>query len=169
MEQWKPIPGYSRYEVSDTGSVRRIATMGSYKAGGILKGGVAKFGYPTVTLQGDDGKQKNKLVHQFVCAAFNGPKPSSKHCVAHNDGNPQNNNASNLRWATQSENILDAVKHGTLVDNAGEKHGNAKLTEDLVRAIRSDPLSCRKAAIKFGISNQTVSSVRSRRSWKHVA
>lgn len=168
MPDWRTLPGLSRYEISDDGLVRRKVNMGAYKAGGLLRGGRHAFGYPTVTLQRDDGKQVTKTVHSMVCEAFHGPRPTPKHCVAHNDGNPANCRKDNLRWATQSENILDAVRHGTLVDNRGERHGNAKLTEDMVRQIRSDPLSCRKAGAKYGVANQIISKIRLGQLWKHV-
>lgn len=47
-----------------------------------------------------------------MLTAFVGPRPDGM-VTCHNDGNPANNNLSNLRWDTQSNNQLDAVKHGT--------------------------------------------------------
>lgn len=43
-------------------------------------------------------------VHYLVCLAWNGARPSDQHMVLHLDDNPTNNDASNLRWGTASEN-----------------------------------------------------------------
>ena len=48
----------------------------------------------------------------LVLTAFTGPRPSARHQGCHNDGNPQHNARSNLRWDTPSSNALDAVRHG---------------------------------------------------------
>jgi len=43
-------------------------------------------------------------VHQLVCEAFHGPKPSPTHIVLHLDEDPSNNKPENLRWGTRKEN-----------------------------------------------------------------
>jgi hypothetical protein len=47
----------------------------------------------------------NLKVHQLVCEAFNGPKPSSQHVVSHLNEDPLDNRPENLTWATQKENL----------------------------------------------------------------
>jgi hypothetical protein len=54
-----------------------------------------------------------------VAEAFHGPRPVGLE-VRHLDGDSLNNAASNLRYGTRTENLLDAVEHGT--------HYNAKKT-----------------------------------------
>lgn len=51
-------------------------------------------------------------VHRLVCRAFHG-QPAAGQEVSHLDGNPLNNNASNLEWATHSENEQQKRQHGT--------------------------------------------------------
>lgn len=74
------------------------------------------------------------MVHTLVAITFIGPKPSSKHMVAHWDNNPANNNYENLRWATHIENDKDKDRHGTRPISL--RNGNAKLSDDKVRKIR---------------------------------
>ena len=59
----------------------------------------------------------SKSVHRLVASVFC-PCPSLFHNqVDHIDGNPFNNNAANLRWVTQSENMRAryALKRGEIV------------------------------------------------------
>ncbi len=63
-----------------------------------------------------DGKRHNKFIHVLVCEAFHGPRPGTcrQWHAAHKNGNPTDNRACNLRWATVRENnYLDQKKHGT--------------------------------------------------------
>lgn len=72
-----------------------------------------KTGYPVVRMVDENGVRRKFKVHQLVCRAFHGEKPSPLHEVRHLDGNPMNNHADNLAWGTKSENAKDRVKHGT--------------------------------------------------------
>lgn len=44
-------------------------------------------------------------VHQLVCEAFNGPKPTEHHVVSHKNENALDNRSENLEWSTQKENL----------------------------------------------------------------
>ena len=50
----------------------------------------------------------------------------------------------------------------------GERHGQAKLTDEQVRAIRADTRTTRVIAAEYRISNGVVSMIRNRRIWRHV-
>lgn len=91
---WKKIN--SNYSVNENGDVRNDIT-GNLKKPFINK----KNGYKIVDLW-VNGKVTKQTVHRLVASAFI-PNPDNKPTVDHIDGNRLNNNISNLRWATYSE------------------------------------------------------------------
>ena len=64
--------------------------------------------YKVVTVNG-----KRYAVHRLIAKEFV-ENPYNKPCVNHIDGNKHNNAASNLEWATQSENIAHAYRIGIM-------------------------------------------------------
>jgi hypothetical protein len=50
----------------------------------------------------------------------------------------------------------------------GEKHGNAKLTEEIVRAIRVSDETDAQLSKRYGISRSSIYAARRRQTWKHV-
>ena len=103
-----------------------------------------------------------QLIHRLVLESFVGECPQGMEC-RHLDGNPQNNNLSNLRWGTHSDNVRDAVKHNN--------HVNQKISNDTVRLIHKlwSTKKYSKAAIgrMFNISRGAVCDYinKKRRSW----
>lgn len=162
-EEWRVIPFAPAYEVSSFGRVRRAVT------GRALKPRSDRHGYVRTNLQiTPGGPASTRLIHQLVCEAFHGPKPSPKHSVAHNDGDRTNNRAENLRWATASENQLDRRKHGT----ASTEGGRRKLTPQAVveiRAMAASGCCLRAAAVYAGVALETARSAIVGRTWRHVS
>ena len=119
VEQWKPVHGYEGiYEVSSHGRVRSLDRTVTYSDGRVcrLKGKALRTppnqdGYPRANLSAQ-GKSQVRHVHALVAEAFIGPRPDGVD-VCHGDGDPANNRLDNLRYGTRSENMLDAVRHGT--------------------------------------------------------
>jgi hypothetical protein len=103
-EHWASIDGYRNYEVSWWGRVRNIDT------GRILKPGAGGGGYLFVRLS-KNGIVQNHRIHKLVAREWV-PNPGQKRCVDHIDGSRTNNNWENLRFATSSENGMNA-KHRT--------------------------------------------------------
>lgn len=168
--EWRPVPAHPAYEVSERGEVRRTFTFRHYRAGMLLKQKPNRTGYMVVTLS-TDGERRDVFAHRLVALAFVGPPPTAKHQVAHGDGNPKNNRWQNLRWATASENALDRRSHGTVPDRKGEKHPMARLTDELVFAMRrrrGEGAYFREIAKEFGIPKLTVYDAVTGKTWGHI-
>lgn len=155
----KPIPGHDHYFATEDGVIMsdRSGILKPVKAWD--KGG----GYLRVQL----GRGVTRYVHRLVCLTFHGEAPSPAHQVAHGNGDPGDNRAANLRWATHVENQHDRWKHGT--SNRGERHGMDKLTEDQVREIRrlyASGMLQREIAPLFGVTRRNIGNITSGRSWK---
>jgi hypothetical protein len=169
--EYRDIPGYPGYRVGNDGSVwsRRSAT-GKGKMSSTwrrLKFHTHRSGYKVVTFY--IGGRKNQLVHRLVLLSFIGPCPDGK-SVRHLDGDPGNNNLHNLCYGTQAENEADKVAHGR--DPKGERHGHAKLTDELVRQIRAayaaGGVTQKQLAEQYNMTQSKISYVVIRRTWKHV-
>lgn len=93
---YKEISDYPNYIVYDNGRVQ------NQKSGRFLQPQFFGNGYLRVGLS-KDGEQKMFLVHRLVAEAFL-PNPEGLPVVNHKDGNPSNNNVSNLEWCTQEYN-----------------------------------------------------------------
>ena len=97
---WKDISQNNRYEVSDTGIVRRKDNKN------VLSGCIAS-GYRSVKLTFDNGKQQRFYVHRLVAQHFiSNDDPKHKTFVNHKDGNKLNNKVDNLEWVSPRENNL---------------------------------------------------------------
>jgi hypothetical protein len=92
--------------------------------------------------------------------------------VAHANGTPTDNQAGNLRWATPAENSADAVRHGTsplIQGGEGSLNGNARLTWDGVRAIRSEAAAGStqaSLAVKYGVGKTQIHNIVSGKRWR---
>lgn len=106
-EQWRAIPGFDGYEVSDLGRVvshRKGRTR-------VLRGSVNRDGYRDVGLY-RDGQLSIHRVHRVVGWVFLGPMPSGMQ-TRHLDGDKLNNRLDNLAYGSASQNTRDQLAHGT--------------------------------------------------------
>ncbi len=130
---WREVVGWPEYQVSNLGNVRREKPSCGTRQGKLCKPLINRStGYYGVALC-RNCVQKRIDIHRLVALAFLGPQPSPRHLVAHNDGVRTNNIVSNLRWATQSENLADMRRHGTAL--VGMANPMAKLDEIDISAI----------------------------------
>lgn len=125
----KPVVGYEDYySVTDDGKVwshprvfPRAGTSGQPIKGRWLKSGAKKAtGHQTVALT-VNGKSKSVAVHILVARAFLGQRPEGFH-IDHIDRDPSNNRLSNLRYATQSENLHNTTANGFCWDRDRNKY-----------------------------------------------
>lgn len=166
---WRPIRGYEgRYEVSDAGMIRSLSTYRA-KRPTVLKPWTANKGYQYVSLRDGEGARKTHSVHRLVLEAFVEERHAGKQ-AAHNNGNPEDNRLSNLRWATAKENIADRAAHGRTV--MGEAQHGAKLDRHAVKTIKkmrdSGIFSAYETARVACVSPSTILSIWRGDTWKHV-
>ena len=166
LETWLSIPGFPGYEVSECGNIRSIRRVNPK----ILNVEVDRDGYRRVQLR-RNGVPSHQVLSRLVALTFIG-EPTHGQVCCHNDGNPANNAASNLRWDTQLGNIADKVIHGTA--QVGSKHPNAEITESDARRIKEilsqskKRGSLKKAAIETGISYHIVADISRGKTWGHA-
>ena len=102
METYKVIEGFEDYSVSDHGNVKTNST-------GLIKKVKANgAGYIQVGLN-TNNKHYKKYAHVLVASTFI-LNPESKSFVDHIDNCKANNNITNLRWATPTENARNSSK-----------------------------------------------------------
>lgn len=106
-DRWKPVPGFEKYEVSDTGKVRSLM----FREPRELRPYTHPTGHQEVKLR-RDGKSVGIRVHVLVALAFIGCRPKGLN-VCHNNGNASDNRLQNLRYDTQKSNIQDSVAQRT--------------------------------------------------------
>lgn len=167
-----------KYQVSSHGrarSVDRTSREGTgYQRvfkGRVLRLNVRTDGYVVASIR-KDGKSAPVYIHRAVLEAFAGPCPDGMQCC-HWDGIRGNNRLDNLRWGTAKENSDDKDRHGTRSCNfqrrRGEDHHGSKFTEAQVREVRrllSDgEISQRAIARRFSVSNPTIISIKTRKTW----
>lgn len=119
MENWKDIEGFYGYQISDCGRVRSHNKVTFSKLHGARKWAdriikphdKAKDGRLRVIIW-KDGKAVTLLVHRIEAIAFLGKPQNESMTVNHKDGNPRNNDISNLEWVTRTENIQHGFENG---------------------------------------------------------
>lgn len=164
-EIWKTIPFADGYSVSSEGRFRADRQTSSNWKAGPRKPLVNRLGYSYVRFL-SGGKMRRMQLSRLVATVFHGDPPTETHQCAHCDGNPRNNRADNLRWATPAENNYDKRRHGTY--HLGEKTTTAKLTDDDVRFIRLSQKSGAELAAKFGVTRRTIDRARNGDGWPHI-
>lgn len=187
-EIWKSIQGFPNYKVSNRGRVKslsRIYAIVHFRTGAkvakktkerIIEGWVKRNGRRAIARMvalRREGKTYEMRVHCLVLTAFKGNKPDGfEGC--HNDGNPLNNNLSNLRWDSHLQNMYDSIGHGTKVNppiHIGSKHPRAIFNEDIIKQIRATPIvrgSSAQLARKFNTSQTNISRIIKNMVWRHV-
>jgi hypothetical protein len=168
-ERWVPAHGYSKYEVSTHGRLRRAVPGPVTFVGKIIAGKPERQrkGYLRACIMTDDGRPRSVSLHRLICRTFHGPAPTAKHHAAHQDGMNTHNWPSNLKWATPKENEADKLMHGNRA--LGDRHGAARLSQRDVLAIRSSVgKSNTELAAEYGVHPSTIDYAVRRKTWRHI-
>lgn len=158
-EVWLHVPGYEGlYQVSNKGRVKRNNILRPAKTGNYWVVSLSLLGIVTT-----------HRLHVLVLSAFCGPKPFGGAHAAHNDGDTDNNNLTNLRWASPTENQADVNRHGHRCRGA-DVYGAVLSETDILRIrerIKNGERN-RPVAEDFGVSVSTIHLIRHNRIWRHV-
>ena len=163
-EEWRDVPGLS--DVCMASSEGRIISKGRLVKSGY---GTSKWKQPKIQTARPDkhgycsvnvsrlGKSTPMLVHRLVAMAFI-PNPDNKPAIDHIDGTRDNNRASNLRWCTPSENMLNPITRKRTSKQSSERSRPEKYRP--VVAIKDGIVvksyQSAKFAIKDGFSDASI-------------
>lgn len=156
--EWKQIPNYSAYYVSNTGIVYSTITKKN------LTPSINKNGYLRVSMTDNYGVRKFEFVHKLVMLSFIGPRPDGLIIRHYPDQNPKNNNLNNLSYNTREQNDYDRIENGT--------YNQAILTENDVVIIKqhlqkgATDKDIRK--LGYDISSGILSNIRHNNIWKNT-
>ncbi|MFA0233806.1 HNH endonuclease [Vibrio sp. 10N.222.55.C7] len=148
---------YEGYSISPCGKLRND------KTGQIRKNSLNSSGY----IQHMEVEGKHPLLHRLLAQTFI-PNPEDKPYINHRNGIKDDNRLENLEWCTPSENTLHALEIGLQKPNQGGEHGCAKLTDEDVLAIHSDPRKSGVICKEYGITRTTLYHIRHKKTWKHL-
>ena len=164
--EFRHVAGFPGYCVSDNGDVwSRRSRAGIWHK--LSPGRNVQYGHLHVELY-QAGKPRQFYVHALVLTSFVGSCPDGMGC-RHLDGNPANNQLSNLCWGTPKENQGDRVRHGTVT--CGERNGSAKLKDAQIPEIRrrlAAGESQRSLAREYGVNHGTIGCLQHGKTWKAV-
>jgi hypothetical protein len=174
-EQWRVIPGWEDYEVSDSGNVRRRVAGGRHwEAGRWLKPGASDTGHLYVMLSANNRAVK-QYVHRLVLLAFIGPPPFDEAMALHDDDIPTHNNLGNLYWGTRVDNYNDRMRNrgwdrkGTAA--RGSSVAGSILTESdipKIRKLRAEGKKLKEIAELFGVGTVAICQVATGKTWAHI-
>jgi len=132
----------------------------------IWQGAVGGTGYGEIKVCG-----RQEKAHRFAYAEFVGAIASGRNVLHHCDV-PRCVNPEHLYVGTAADNNRDTRERGRFVASPGERNGGAKLAAADIETIRwryglgfSEQS---ELAYQYGITQQTVSEIVTRRIWRHV-
>ena len=153
-EKWKPIVGWSGYEVSSWGRVRSSKVWRGQIGRMLTPFGKGSWGHLQVGLFDYKGGRQFSEVHRLVAATF--LCKSYKSETRHLNGIAWDNTLENLAQGTRLENAKDSQRHGTSTMNAA-------VTNEAVKYIRAYPYKWGVDSAlgrELGISRRSVKDIR---------
>ena len=168
-EDWKVIPGFTKYKVSNWGEVKTKIRRGNHSKKTsanyrLLSVARDKSGRGSVGIYSDSTQRSTtKRVSHLVLSAFVGPRPEGMH-VAHLNGDASDDRLCNLEYCTPKENNAHKKLHGT--NGEGEKNANCKYPSWKIQEIKflaSKHIPFGKIADLFDMDQKYISDVVSRK------
>lgn len=173
-EEWKMVPGWANHKVSCCGVVIRVGIRGidkdSLKYPKKINTHKTKPGYHRVILRtyplgGTRSIEQKVFLHRVVALAF--VEGDKSLCVAHLDGNKDNNCRENLAWVTHKENESHKKAHGTV--RHGHRNNKSKINERMAIAIKDlyeiDKIKQTTLAERFGLSKANINLIIRGKAW----
>ena len=161
-EEWRPIEGFPRYEISNKGRVKSFTNPKKPK---ILRPHQLKNGYLMVHLaKGEEwGSNETECVriHKLVADAFI-PNPENKCHVRHINQNRTDNRVENLKWVTREESNADPITKANrmaAIPQRVEKTSKPTLVYDEDLTLLSAFTSTAEAARQLGLSQGNIVNV----------
>lgn len=173
---WSKAPGYNRYLVSNTGTVKSISRTVRCKSGyfrttkeKLMKPTINIFGYPTLKLfpDGCNRRSRTAFIHRIVLLAFVENK-NNYPCVNHKNGIKTDNRLENLEWCSYSQNSKHAIETGLQKIKYGSETYISKLTNEQVKDIRLSDLSTKMLSKKYNVSISAIRNVIHRIHYKNI-
>lgn len=169
-EIWKDVPGYEGlYQISHSGQIKRLGGVVNRKNGTnitvhekyLIPQAHSKYGHLRIALW-KDGCAKFFGIHNLVMLTFVGECPKGME-IRHLNGNPYDNNISNLQYGTRSENMIDTSKFGRCHN---QKLSAADVLDIRKRHSNGDSMS--HIAKDYGVNSGSIHSIITNKSYKWV-
>lgn len=105
--------------------------------------------------------------HRLSWILTKGEIPKGK-SVLHRCDNPPCINPDHLFIGDNFDNMADRKAKGRAPSQKGSANGHARLTNDIVVAIRNAEGTQKSIGIRFGVSQATVSYLKTKKRWPHI-
>ncbi|WP_439132835.1 HNH endonuclease [Polaribacter sp.] len=130
--------------------------------------------YETISLKQEiNNKSTSRYVHKLVAQHFLEKDSDDQVFVIHLDYDKNNNEVTNLKWATKREKELHQFNHPEWDEIVKKRTKNiGKLTEGKVKIIKRQLKNNRTRismiAKRFGVSDTQIHRIKSGENWAHV-
>ena len=169
--KFRRLKEYPLYRIYENGIIVKDRSNTNRNDLKVLSQHKSVKGYFTTYIYNNSMKGSNQRIHRLVAKAFVDGENEDNNIVNHIDGDKENNHYSNLEWCSISYNNKHAIE-SLGVKRYGEYNGSSKLTESEVLDMRemfSSGESMESIRNKYkNIHKNTVNSIISRRTWKHI-